>query len=87
MATITFDAQNAKDNQTIDAIAALYNYQTQITDQNGQLIPNPENKTQFARRHTKKWFREIRKAYVVNLAADTARATALGDFNNNDPEE
>lgn len=87
MATINFDSQDAKDNATINALAAAYGYQSTILNEEGQPIPNPETKTQFARKRTRIWWREQRALYAVNSAVDAAREAALADLANNDPAE
>ena len=86
MANVNF-SNDPKDLALIDALCASYGYQAQISDSNGQLIPNPETKEQFAKKQVKKFMRAIYKSYVVTTAADTARKDAEQNFNNNNPEE
>lgn len=87
MANITFDAQDEKDQQTIQAIAKLFNYSTTIPDGNGGTTPNPVTQEQYAKKMTRKWWRELRREFVVIGAAESARQAALSSFNNGDPEE
>ncbi len=86
MATINWDAQDPKDDATIDAIASLYSYQTNILDGNGQSIPNPETKAQFAKRQTRKWWRGLRYQQAMVSAVDAAKASVIADLNANDPD-
>lgn len=83
---ITWDNQSAKDDETIDALAALYNYQPLISDAQGQLIPNPMTKKQFATKRIKNWLRELRHAVVAN-SHDLAKSAAMAQLKESDPEE
>lgn len=87
MANITFDEQDPKDQQTIQAVAKLFNYQALVPDGNGGTMPNPVTQEQYAKKMTRKWWRELRREFVVMGAAEVARQGALSNFNNGDPEE
>jgi len=73
--TVTMD--NSLAVEVRDAFCQQYNYQETIQDTNGNPIPNPESKADFAMRHIKTYIREVHKAYKANTAADTARKAAI----------
>lgn len=87
MASINFDLQDQKDVKTIAAIAALLNYQPTILDENGNPVTNPMTSEQFAKKMTRKWWRELRLSHAVEPLMKVTRDTAINNFNNNDPEE
>jgi hypothetical protein len=90
MATINFDNQDAKDNATLDALALSFGWTATVPDGNGQPIPNPETKAQFARKQTRKWWRDhrlIQAINVVNTTLEANRAAAIAAINGNDLPE
>ena len=59
-----------------DAICANYNYQENVTGEDGELVPNPESKAEFARRMILKFIKENVRKYRAD-EADAARIAAL----------
>jgi len=79
--TISINAVVAPD--VVDAYAWQYNYQTEIRDGEGNLIPNPESKGQFALRilgeETQNTVRSIYISYMRHLGSEVAAAQANQD--------
>jgi len=76
MVNVTFTIPDAQVNRYINAFAVMYNYQTEVPDGNGGMIPNPQTKAQFAKQCVVNYMKEIVKACEVQEAVETARTTA-----------
>jgi hypothetical protein len=74
MATISITVNNAQLATVVDAMASVNNYQELIGGE-----PNPESKSDFARRMLVQYVREVCKAYKVSQSVETARVQALVD--------
>jgi len=68
-----------------DALASRYHYQEQVTDENGELIDNPETKTVFAKRKIREYIKNEVIAYRIDqfnlnrqTALDNAKAEVEG---------
>lgn len=59
-----------------DAFAGAYGYQATIKDAEGNDIPNPQTKPQFAKEIVKRFCKEVVQAYEAGKAAEAARKTA-----------
>lgn len=86
MPNINWDDQDEKDQKSIDGVALARGYQPMVADGNGNLVPNPMTKKQFATKFLKTVLREHRKLLAIQ-PAEEARLQALANFNNGDPEE
>ena len=70
---------NNKKDAIIEAFAIQYNYQEELEDANGNMIPNPQSKKVFTANIIKSFIREIYKAVKikeVNTAIQKARDDA-----------
>jgi hypothetical protein len=58
-----------------DALCGRNGYQDEVPDPNnpGQLMPNPENKTQFAKRMTREWWMSETRKWEVRQAEISAQ--------------
>ena len=84
MAQIILNIPDAVLPRVVDAISGLHDRPDTVDDGNGNQIPNPETKGQFAKRILRQWF----KAKVVvwegreagKAAEASARASAEADI-------
>ena len=85
MATIEFSYTVTAENRTraINGVAYQNHYQDEIEDENGEMIPNPENKGVFCRRMIKEYIINNVKAWEANQAAEAARLAAIEDVDIN----
>ena len=68
MATITFTLSTADATRVVNALGS--NHETQVPDENGDLVNNPQSKAQFARLQ----LAQILKRKVVQHEKNVARA-------------
>lgn len=71
MATISITVPDAILTRVVNGVAGQHNYPATVGGS-----PNPETRTQFARRMLARWVRETVKAYEVTSAAESARVAA-----------
>jgi len=57
----------------IEAIAVGGGYAETITDENGQEVPNPQNKTVFARQQVKAWMKNQAQEHANRIALMNAK--------------
>lgn len=69
--------QDADMDVTLESFSGAYGYQTQIRDENGQLIDNPESKIDFATRKIKEFIQESAVAYDANREVEFARKAEI----------
>jgi hypothetical protein len=79
VANISITIPDAQLTRVIDGIAGQHNYQITVPAPNplDPPVPNPETKSQFAKRMMIKWAKENVKAWEATLAANAARDTAV----------
>ena len=77
-ASITITIPDGKANAIIDAFATQYNYQDEIGDEDGNMIPNPQTKKQFALEVIKSFVREVYKATKVKEVGTTIEQVRTG---------
>jgi hypothetical protein len=62
--------------RVISAVAYNNGYSDTVPDQNGQPVPNPLSKTQFAKDILKNWIKANVVSYEATKAAEDARQAA-----------
>jgi hypothetical protein len=73
--TINFISQEQEDS----IVLALSNdYQTEIEDVDGAIIPNPQSQSEFALEQVKTFLQDVYRGYKVK-EADSVRQTAIID--------
>lgn len=63
-------------NRVIDGVAYNNKYRDEIEDENGDMIPNPESKVDFAKRMNRRWIRSNVSSWESKNAGATAIAEA-----------
>lgn len=81
MAQVVIDVPNAVAQRVLDAVCYLNGYTDQVSDGQGGLVSNPVTKAQFAKQQAAKWLKDNVVAYEANIAANTARDTAIAKAN------
>ncbi len=71
--SITFPTQEMED-QTVRELSDQYGYDEMVYDDNGNLIPNPETRLDFAKRSVAKGFSEIVRSRVVAKGGEAIAA-------------
>ena len=79
MATISTTIPDEYLPRVIEALAGNYGYETNIKDAEGNTIPNPETKAQFAKRMMAQWVKQNISAWESNEAAQVARTAAIAN--------
>ena len=79
MATISITIPDGKLVEVRDAICETYHYSAVIVDDAGLTIPNPETKTQFAKRMVARFVHEIYQAWKVKQAVAVAQAASIAE--------
>lgn len=77
MAQIAVDIPDAALPRVRDAFAVVYGYQAILTNEDGSTTPNPESKTQFAKRQVALFVKNVLKQHEASVAEETARLAAL----------
>ena len=81
--TITIQLTAEVSDDVIDAYAWQYDYQTEIPDGAGGMVPNPESKAAFASRmfteQAQENIRSLYKSYMTYLGSTAAAAQADTD--------
>lgn len=82
MATFTVTIPNAILDDLIDAMALGTGWTETIIDDEGEEIPNPETKAQWAKRILREWIKRHYRKYkgdeaVKDIAPETARQAAI----------
>lgn len=72
---ITITIPDGKKDAIISAFAVVYGYETEVLDGDGNLIPNPQTKKDFALEQLRDFVRSVYKSQKVT-EADDARITA-----------
>ncbi len=92
MAQITFNIPDDKIQGVRNAFADAYRYQAIIANPdfdpelpvdpvtNPETIDNPETKHQFFKRQVRQYVREVVKSFQAKSAGDTARQSAIDNF-------
>jgi hypothetical protein len=75
MADITITIPNDKLDIVVDAFADQYNYQETIGDEDGNQIPNPTSKNQFAKNIIKSFVKQVYVAKKVKELDATRQTT------------
>lgn len=63
--------------QLLEAFAQVFNRPETVIDEHGNEVPNPETKAQFAKRHIRRFIRDVWRVYKSNRAAEEAKKKAL----------
>lgn len=81
MATISLIVPDGQLNRLVNGIAGQHGYQSTVPAPNplDPPLPNPETKSQFAKRMMLKWAKESVKAWEATQSANTARDIAAAD--------
>ncbi len=77
MATISLTIPDAIAVRVLDAMAYGNGYTDTVTDMNGDPLPNPITKMQFAKNVLKGWIKSNVVAYESVKAAENAREVAI----------
>jgi hypothetical protein len=59
-----------------DAFCAEYNYQETVLNQEGEYVPNPQNKLAFTKQQIIEFVKQTTRNYEANKAAGIARQEA-----------
>lgn len=98
MAQFALEIADEDVQRVMDAVAANYNYPTQVDNPNfdeeleedpvtnPRLIDNPENKYIFANKIVRKFLSDNVRAYEVKVAKDAAAAAVNASVTINDPQ-
>lgn len=73
---ITLDIPDTFADRVIAAISDTYGYQETIRDEEGNEMPNPQTRAQFARSQVLRFLKETTVAYEANREASLAREAA-----------
>jgi hypothetical protein len=65
MADITITIADDKLQERIEDFALVHNYQDQIEDDEGNFIPNPQSKAQFAKMCIKNYIKKISEQATI----------------------
>ena len=78
MATITFSftVPDDKKAQVIDEFASQNGYQSEMLV-DGEMIPNPQTKTNFSKQVVLRFIKDSLKAYRANVEISRVRQTAI----------
>lgn len=79
MAQITITIPDEILQRVLDGIAGQHGYQTMIEQPEGEPIPNPETKAQFAKRMMINWALQSIMAWESLQASEVARLAAITD--------
>lgn len=82
MAQITLNIPNNKIDLILSAITETYNYSEFITDENGDLIPNPISKAEFSKGVLINYIKDIVKGYKIRTDSQSVLDNANTDSNN-----
>jgi hypothetical protein len=85
MAIFSVEIADQDVDRVINAVAANYNYQEQIINENNVLASNPESKYVFANRMVRKFLSDHVKKYELDLAKQQLEQQ-LQDITINDPQ-
>ncbi len=77
--SITFPTQEMED-QTIQELSDQYGYDEMVYDDRGNLIPNPENRLDFAKRSVAKGFSDIVRSRVITKGGEAIAAQYDAEF-------
>ena len=77
MAVISIDIPNAALNRVTDA----YGYIAQMTNAEGEVIPNPQTRAQFTKAKIIEHIKAVVKDQEVRVAAEAARQTKETEVN------
>lgn len=67
------DFSASKKQEMLDKFCGQYNYQEEIEDENGDMIPNPVTKVQFFNEKVEEFIRQTINAKKHTEARETAR--------------
>jgi hypothetical protein len=81
MATISFTIPDNIAARVVDAIVYNNGYADQVYDTEGNQIPNPVSKSQWAKDVLKRWIKGNVVTYESARAADAARQAAIDAAN------
>lgn len=79
MAAITITIPNPVLTRVIDGLALGHGWKPFIDDGNGNIIPNPESKTDYAKRIVKEYVKKSVIRYEAGLAEKAAKIAAEAD--------
>ena len=79
MAQITISINDNDVSRVLDAFETKFGYQSQVPDGDGNPIPNPESRVQFAKRMLAVEIKRIVKREEARAAADIAAAATEPD--------
>lgn len=85
MAIFSVEIADQDVDRVINAVAANYNYQEQIINENNVLTSNPESKYVFANRMVRKFLSDHVKKHELDLAKQQLEQQ-LQDITINDPQ-
>ena len=74
---VTWD--NDKKLRMLNGFVYQYSYQDEIEDEEGDLIPNPVSKVDFANQQIERFIRENIKAWEANQDAEAARLATIAE--------
>lgn len=81
---VSFNIPNDVASRVLDALCVVNGYDEFIRDFNGQpLRPNPQTKAEFAKSVIVKFVIETVKGHEAQLAAKSARESAIADVTEN----
>lgn len=77
MATIQVTTPNDQLARAVTALTNLYGYKETITDAEGNEVPNPQTKNDFARQQVARFIKEAVKQYEAEEARRLAEQNVL----------
>jgi len=75
---ITITISDEKISEIVDAFVKVYNYPTNVNDENGKLISNPQTKKHFTLEILRQFIKDVHKSYNVEKVK-SAKITARID--------
>lgn len=75
--TLSISIPDAVAPRVIDGFTGQHGYQETVTDAEGNEVPNPQTKAQFAKQTIGEFVKNSVMAYEANQAVDTARTSAI----------